>query len=306
MSDLNNDVKNTEKEKKKEVKKEKEKEKEKKKEEREKKKEEREKKKEEREKEKKKKKEEKEKNMKPKIVLEHFYKESAQLEIGIDEVGRGPMFGRVYSAAVILPKNSDFRYDLLKDSKKFTSEKKIHEAYDYIKENAVAFAICYEDEIIIDKINIRNATHCSMHKCIKTITNSHNTILDSQLANNNNNDSARYYLLIDGNDFKYYTYMNSENNIIEQINHILIEGGDNKFCSIAAASILAKVERDKYIKEMCEKYPKLDLYYGLENNKGYGTSKHMDGIKKYGISRWHRATYGCCKEADINTDDFYL
>ena len=294
MSDLNNDAKKTEKEQKKT--------------EKEQKKTEKEKKKEEKEKEKEKKKEEKEKNIKPKIVLEHFYKESAQLEIGIDEVGRGPMFGRVYSAAVILPKNSDFRYDLLKDSKKFTSEKKILEAYDYIKENAVAFAICYEDEIVIDKINIRNATHCSMHKCIKTITNSHNTIHDGQLANNNNNnnDSARYYLLIDGNDFKYYTYMNSENNIIEQINHILIEGGDNKFCSIAAASILAKVERDKYIKEMCEKYPKLDLYYGLEKNKGYGTSKHMDGIKKYGISRWHRTTYGCCKEAHINTDDFYL
>ena len=85
----------------------------------------------------------------------------------------------------------------------------------------------------------------------------------------------------------------------------MIEGGDNKFCSIAAASILAKVERDKYIREICSNFPKLNSYYGLLTNKGYGTSKHMDGIKKYGISKWHRTTYGCCREATINDDEFY-
>ena len=223
---------------------------------------------------------------------------SSIMEIGIDEAGRGPMFGRVYSAAVILPCNEEFKYELLKDSKKFTSEKKINEVAEYIKTNALFWSVSYEDEKTIDSINIRQATLCAMHKAISELlkqNNSH-TSLDSNEC---------YYLLVDGNDFKAYTYYCEKSHIIKQINHILIEGGDNKFCSIAAASILAKVERDKYIREICSNFPKLNSYYGLLTNKGYGTSKHMDGIKKYGISKWHRTTYGCCKEATINDDEFY-
>jgi len=239
--------------------------------------------------------------------LQPFYNpESKLLEIGIDEVGRGPMFGRVYCAAVILPNNSDFKYELLKDSKKFSSKKKINEIAEYIKENAITWHISYEDESIIDSINIRKTTHKIMQNAILNITNNHNNInninnniLDGKLCN-------KYYLLIDGNDFKSYTYLNTESNMLEQINHILIEGGDNKYCSIAAASILAKVERDKYITEMCECYKKLVIYYDLDKNKGYGTAKHMEGIKTYGISPWHRKTYGCCKDAKLNNADFYL
>jgi ribonuclease HII len=220
------------------------------------------------------------------------------MEIGIDEAGRGPMFGRVYSAAVILPNNDEFKYELLKDSKKFTSEKKINEVADYIKTNALFWSVSYEDEKTIDSINIRQATLCAMHKAIGDLLKQNNAV-----ANLNSNEC--YYLLVDGNDFKAYTYYCETTNIIKQINHILIEGGDNKFCSIAAASILAKVERDKYIREMCINFPKLNIYYGLLKNKGYGTSKHMEGIKNYGISKWHRTTYGCCKEAPINDDEFY-
>jgi ribonuclease HII len=220
------------------------------------------------------------------------------MEIGIDEAGRGPMFGRVYSAAVILPNNEEFKYELLKDSKKFTSEKKINEVADYIKTNALAWSVSYEDEKTIDSINIRQATLCAMHKAISELIKQTNSISNSTI-------NEHYYLLVDGNDFKPYTYYCEATHIIKQINHILIEGGDNKFCSIAAASILAKVERDKYIKEMCINFPKLNIYYGLLKNKGYGTSKHIEGIKKYGISKWHRTTYGCCKEATINDDEFY-
>ena len=208
------------------------------------------------------------------------------------------MFGRVYSAAVILPNNDEFKYELLKDSKKFTSEKKINEVAEYIKTNALYWSVSYEDEKTIDSINIRQATLCAMHKAIGDLIKQNNAS-----ANLNINES--YYLLVDGNDFKAYTYYCETTNIIKQINHILIEGGDNKFCSIAAASILAKVERDKYIREMCINFPKLNIYYGLLKNKGYGTSKHMEGIKNYGISKWHRTTYGCCKEAPINDDEFY-
>jgi ribonuclease HII len=211
------------------------------------------------------------------------------------------MFGRVYAAAVILPKLDDFKYELLKDSKKFSSFKKINEVADYIKENALAYSVCYEDEKTIDKINIRNATHSAMHKCIKNITDSNSKNIESK---NSKKYNINYYLLVDGNDFKTYTYLN-DSEMLEQISHILVEGGDNKYCSIAAASILAKVERDKYISQMCECYKKLNIYYGLESNKGYGTSKHMEGIKKYGISPWHRTSYGCCKTAIINKEEFY-
>ena len=222
---------------------------------------------------------------------------SSIMEIGIDEAGRGPMFGRVYSAAVILPSNEEFKYELLKDSKKFTSEKKINEVAEYIKTNALFWSVSYEDEKTIDSINIRQATLCAMRKAISELI--------KQNTNVNLNSNECYYLLVDGNDFKSYTYYCETSHIIKQINHILIEGGDNKFCSIAAASILAKVERDKYIRDMCVNFPKLNSYYGLLTNKGYGTSKHMDGIKKYGISKWHRTTYGCCREATINDDEFY-
>ena len=234
---------------------------------------------------------------KSKLVLERKYNNNTPImEIGIDEAGRGPLFGRVYSATVVLPNNEEFKYELLKDSKKFTSEKKINEVADYIKNNALFWAVSYEDEKTIDSINIRQATLNSMHKAIKELLTQFN---DTQYT------SESCYLLVDGNDFKPFTYYCESSNIIKQINHILVEGGDNKFCSIAAASILAKVERDKYIREMCCNFPKLNIYYGLLTNKGYGTAKHIEGIEKYGISKWHRTTYGCCKEANINDDEFY-
>lgn len=229
-------------------------------------------------------------NTKSKTILTKFYKDSSlQLEIGVDEVGRGPMFGRVYSAAVILPKSESFKYEVLKDSKRFTNEKKIKEVASYIKENAVAWAIGYEDEATIDNVNIRQATFKAMHKAISNV-----------VATESNSPHKQFYLLIDGNDFKPYIYMNQNTDMLEQINHILVEGGDNKYCSIAAASILAKVARDDYIRDMCDKYPILDEYYGLLNNKGYGTAIHMEGIATYGITRWHRKSFGICKEMREN------
>jgi ribonuclease HII len=238
-------------------------------------------------------------------LLKNYYNNNTLFEIGIDEVGRGPMFGRVYSAAVILPSNETFKYELLKDSKKFTSQKKISEVADYIKQNALFWAVCYEDEKAIDTLNIRNATLKAMHNAISAIISKYNLVNTNVNTNVNCDLNEQFYLLIDGNDFKCYTYFCKTSNIIKQLNHVLVEGGDNKFCSIAAASILAKVERDNYIRTMCLEFPKLDTYYGLLNNKGYGTIKHMEGIKKYGISKWHRTTYGCCKEAPINEDEFY-
>ena len=103
--------------------------------------------------------------------LTHFYNEKAYYtyEIGIDEAGRGPLFGRVYTAAVILPKDDTFNYHNLKDSKKFSSEKKINEVADYIKEHAIAWSVTYNDEKVIDNINIRQAVLNSMHQSIRNV-----------------------------------------------------------------------------------------------------------------------------------------
>jgi ribonuclease HII len=217
-------------------------------------------------------------------TLKTCYHESSEqkYEIGVDEVGRGPLFGRVYAAAVILPKDDTFDHWKMKDSKKFHSKKKINEIADYIKEHAIAWSVQYEDEKTIDTINILQASQSAMHKSIADIM--------KQVKPN----PSEVKLIIDGNYFNPYTIVNTSKRI-EHLDHICIEGGDNKFSSIAAASILAKVERDKYIDELCKQYPDLIDKYGLDTNKGYGSKKHIDGIKTHGITIWHRRSFGICK-----------
>lgn len=200
--------------------------------------------------------------------LKPFKNAQAQYEGGIDEAGRGPLFGRVYVACVILPKSEDeFNFTLMKDSKRFSSKKKLLEAYNYIIDNCIDYSICYKDEKEVDCLNIREATLQTMHECISNIK------------------TRPDYLIVDGCDFRKY----------EDIPHECVEGGDNWYCSIAAASILAKVARDTYIEELCKENPELDEYYALSKNKGYGTKAHLDGLKKHGLSQWHRKTFGICK-----------
>ena len=221
-------------------------------------------------------------------VLKQYFNPSINvIELGIDEAGRGPMFGRVYAGVVVLPKdNPNFKFDWMKDSKKFHSKKKIEEVADYIKENCVAWSVEFEDEEKIDEINILQATQSAMHKAIKNVLIKLNTNLSIE----------NILLLVDGNYFKTYSALNKAKTKLEIVKHLLVEGGDNKFCSIAAASILAKVERDKYIEELCLENPELVEHYGIDSNKGYGSKKHLDGIKEHGITKWHRKTFGICKE----------
>lgn len=205
------------------------------------------------------------------------------IEIGVDEAGRGPMFGRVYIGAVVLPKDDNkFDFSKMKDSKKFHSEKKIKEVAEYIKKNAIAWSVVYAEHDEIDKSNIRRATIDCMHKAINDV------IIKLKTT------SEKVYLLIDGNDF--IPMMKLSNDSYIQISHLCIEGGDNKYAAIAAASILAKVSRDEYIHEMCKEHADLNTKYDLISNKGYGTKKHMDGIKEHGISKWHRKSFGICRE----------
>jgi|TARA_B110000285_G_scaffold123832_1_gene139858 ribonuclease HII len=215
-------------------------------------------------------------------VLDKYYNEDDILEIGIDEAGRGPMLGRVYAAAVILPKTEDFKHHLMKDSKKFTSKKKITEVAEYIKENAIAWSVAYSTEEEIDKINILQATYKAMHAAIRGIDG-----LDIT-------NFKTHRLLVDGSNFKRYTEYSDQTGIAN-ISHTCITGGDNKYTSIAAASILAKTERDLYIENLCMENPTLDERYCISKNKGYGTKIHIDGINKYGITEYHRKTFGICR-----------
>jgi len=218
-------------------------------------------------------------------------------EVGVDEAGRGPLFGRVYTGAVILPSLGDvlrpFDFSLLKDSKKFHSEKKIREASDYIKQHAVAWAISYEEADVIDALNIRRATLQCMRKSINTLVDAH--IDDMEQRGRTRPTTEDYLLLIDGNDFIPLSKYNEEMDQIDTYTHVCVEGGDNTYACIAAASILAKVARDDYIEKLCDQHPVLDEMYSLRGNKGYGAKKHLDGIREHGITQWHRRSYGICK-----------
>ena len=199
------------------------------------------------------------------LLLSKYYSDDPNIvEIGVDESGRGVLMGRVYVGAVILPKDekSTFDFSKIKDSKKFHSKKKIAEVAQYIKENAIAWSVQYEDEKVVDEINILQATQLSMHKCIKELMKSQNLTIENTL------------LLIDGNYFNPLIIF-SQNQKIQQIEHHCIVGGDNHYASIAAASILAKVERDNYIKELCLLHPELAEKYNISSNMGYGAAKHM-------------------------------
>ena len=216
------------------------------------------------------------------ILKSCYDKDDMSIEVGIDEAGRGPMLGRVYSAAVILPKDDSFKHEMMKDSKRFHSEKKIKAVAEYIKNNAIDWKIAYCTEQEIDEINIRNSTHKAMHKALKELLK----------------NDKKYHLLVDGNDFKPYVKFNETIGIV-QVPHTTVEGGDNKYASIAAASILAKVARDEYIEQICVEDPSLNEKYQILKNKGYGTRAHMNGIQEHGISKYHRRTFGICQNYNL-------
>lgn len=189
-------------------------------------------------------------------VIEKSLKEKGFRYIaGVDEAGRGPLAGPVYAASVILPEDAELFG--INDSKKLTPKKR-EELFDKITEVAVSYAIFSVDEKEIDEINILNATHKAMNGAVNSL---------SQKPD---------YVIIDGNSIKGM-----------EIAHETVVKGDAKSISIAAASILAKVARDRYIDEMGKVYPE----YGFEKHKGYGTKAHTEAILKYGVCPIHRKTF---------------
>lgn len=214
-------------------------------------------------------------------------------EIGIDECARGPLFGRLYVAATILPKDDSFYHSEMKDSKKIHSIKKMQELSDYIKNHAISWHIHFIEHDVIDRINIRQAVLQGMRECVKNILLKMNSSGIHDYTNN-------YFIVVDGNDFSPYIYFNETENELVTIPHTTVEKGDNTYSFIAAASILAKNAHDEYILELCEKYPELKTRYSLHENVGYGTKKHLDGIREHGITQWHRKSFGICKTAHEN------
>lgn len=185
-----------------------------------------------------------------------LYSQGCELVCGVDEAGRGPLAGPVFAAAVILPKG--YIVEGANDSKKL-SEKKREILFDKIKEEAIYYSIAKIDEKTIDKVNILNATFMAMNEAVNTLGVSPD------------------YVMIDGNKVpKGMKYPAKA-----------IVKGDANSISIACASILAKVSRDRYMLKMAEKYPQ----YQFEKHKGYGTKLHYQMLDEYGASDIHRQSF---------------
>jgi len=184
-----------------------------------------------------------------------IYDEGFSLVCGVDEAGRGPLAGPVCAAAVILPRGLEIPG--LNDSKKL-SEKKREELYDVIKENVITYGIAFADVAEIEEHNILAATFIAMNRAIAQL------------------EPKPAIALIDGNRTLG----------IEMLSRSVVKG-DSKCADIAAASVLAKVTRDRYMMEMAEKYPQ----YHFDKHKGYGTKLHYEALHEFGPSEIHRLSF---------------
>jgi ribonuclease HII len=178
------------------------------------------------------------------------------IETGTDEAGRGCLAGPVTAAAVILP--AHFENSILNDSKQL-SEKAREKLRPIIEEQAVSFAVTHLEPIIIDEINILNASIKAMQESILKL------------------NPKPEYIIVDGNRFKP----------VSDIPYSCIVKGDAKFMSIAAASVLAKTYRDEYMNRIHEEFP----MYNWKQNKGYPTQEHREAIRKYGVTKYHRMSF---------------
>jgi ribonuclease HII len=177
-------------------------------------------------------------------------------ECGTDEAGRGCLAGPVTAAALLLP--DDFELEFLNDSKQLT-EKIREKLRPLIEEKSISYAVTHIDPLVIDKINILNASIKAMQESILKLS------------------PTPSYIIVDGNRFKP----------VENIPHTTIVKGDSKYMSIAAASVLAKTYRDEYMNKIHEEFP----MYNWKQNKGYPTNEHREAIRKYGTTKYHRMSF---------------
>lgn len=199
--------------------------------------------------------------MSTQILLKSTYNENSnQLEVGVDEAGRGALAGPVTVAACIMPPN--FQHPLIKDSK-ILNEKERAQARKIVLENAIAYHVEHIDVDQIENTNILRATLQGMETCLQEV----------------HKKASFDFITIDGDQFHGFN----------GIPFTTIVGGDNKYVNIAAASILAKTERDSIMKELSE-IEGLESY-GWNSNKGYGTAQHIKAIKESGATEHHRASF---------------
>lgn len=199
---------------------------------------------------------------------------SDQVIVGVDESARGCLACEVAAAAVIWPKEYDTEHPLLKlinDSKKLTPKRR-KLLTDYIKSTATAWGIGTASVQEIDKDNILVATQRAMHRALDAV---YTKVKFNKIE-------------VDGNHFRSYLPPGHDTDWVE---HEAIIEGDAKKLSIAAASILAKVYRDELVDQLCTEHPELDERYGFRSNHTYGTKKHMDGLKTYGATEYHRKSF---------------
>ncbi|NQT77167.1 MAG: ribonuclease HII [Bacteroidetes bacterium] len=196
-------------------------------------------------------------------MLERFHTKGL-LEAGLDEAGRGCFAGPVCAAAVILPEG--FKNEMLNDSKQL-SEQQRNKLRVIIEREAIAWAVAMVDNLEIDEINILNASFLAMHRAISKLS------------------TPPELLLVDGNRFTPY----------KDIPHHCIIRGDGIYLSIAAASVLAKTQRDEYMELIHHEYPQ----YMWANNKGYPTREHKDAINQYGITPYHRKSFNMNEQLRI-------
>jgi ribonuclease HII len=198
------------------------------------------------------------------------------LEVGIDEAGRGCLAGPVVAAAVSMPifDEVDEEYDIvkmIKDSKKMTPKNR-DICREFIESMAIDWGVGTANNSEIDQINILKATHTAMHRALDNL----NITPD--------------FILVDGNSFR--DYYDDDN---EFVDYKCVIGGDNKYLNIACASILAKEYHDKIIRGFIEENPDYDTKYDWNSNVCYGTEKHRNGIEQWGVSKYHRKTFGICR-----------
>jgi ribonuclease HII len=207
--------------------------------------------------------------------------EPGKIIVAIDEAGRGCLAFEVVAAAVVFPPNIDMDSDEIsknlaniKDSKKLSAKKR-DSLSEFIKKFALAYGIGVSTPEEIDRVNILQATYNAMHRALDQVVEKLGT---------------RYaidHIMVDGDRFKPYIAQNGVN----WIQHTCVPSGDDIHMNIAAASILAKTHRDHMVDAYVEEDPTLQEKYGFDKNKAYGTVKHIDGLKKYGATQFHRKSF---------------
>ena len=196
------------------------------------------------------------------------YVDDGKIEVGVDEAGRGCLMGRLYTGAVVLSNDPDDLFDhgaelyRIKDSKVLTKRQR-DIVYDYVQELALDKAVAFSPASEVDELNVLRADMVCMHRALDSL------------------QIPVERVLVDGDT--WVPYKDTEG--------VRVVDGDAQYLSIAAAGILAKVSRDRWVESVVAEHPEWDAQYGFLSNMGYGTAAHMEGLSKYGVTEEHRRSF---------------